>query len=167
MKLDRRQTHRPTQKESRTLPCLNGVWRKKKKRFQTAMSAGAHPAEENQDNFAFYRKKKFQILEWWLIIGKFLLRKSLLEAEPFSVRGECIITLLSPSVADRFTVWKSSTLSPLYHFQSPVPKGHGMQNANSFPMKAMTYNICVLKSPSISMRSTLGFPMVWQESSPP
>lgn len=86
MKLDRRQTHRPTQKESRTLPCLNGVWRKKK-RFQTAMSAGAHPPEENQDNFAFYRKKKFQILEWWLIIGKFLLRKPLLEAEPFSVRG--------------------------------------------------------------------------------
>lgn len=165
MKLDRRQTHRPTQKESRTLPCLNGVWRKK--RFQTAVSAGAHPAEENQHNFAFYRKKKFQILEWWLIIGKFLLRKSLLEAEPFSVRGECIITLLSPSVADRFTVWKSNTLSPLHHFQSPVPKGHGTQNANSFPMKVITYNICVLKSPSISMRSTLGFPMVWQEYSPP
>lgn len=166
MKLDRRQTHRPTQKESRTLPCLNGVWRKKKDSRQQCLLE-LIPQKKTSTILLSIGKKKFQILEWWLIIGKFLLRKSLLEAEPFSVRGECIITLLSPSVADRFTVWKSNTLSPLHHFQSPVPKGHGTQNANSFPMKVITYNICVLKSPSISMRSTLGFPMVWQEYSPP
>lgn len=130
------------QKESRTLPWLNGVW-KEKKRFQTAMSAGAHPAEENQDNFAFYRKKKFRILEWWQIAP-----------EEVPLGGRALLyerrvhhnLAVSQCCTDHFIVWKSNTLSPLHYFQSSVSKGHGTQNANSLPMKAITDNICVLKS---------------------
>lgn len=126
------------------------------------------PCRRKSGQFAFYRKKKIQILEWWLIIDKLLLRKSLLEAEPFSVRGECIITLLSPNVAQTVSLCGNQicshlcTISNLRH-----PKDMGRRMPTACQWKPLHITFAFLNQTSISMRSTLGLPMAWQESSPP